>query len=254
MLGGMAKTSARAALILLADDRARLESLATSRTASVREVERARILLGYSAGEGFSALSQRLGLSRRIIYKHVDRALAGGVELALSDRPHGSEPVIPAEAKAWVLSVACTRPKDHGLAAELWTCSSLANRVREAATVAGYPALAHAGKATVHRILRNATIRPHKIKYYMERRDPDFDTKMREVLIVYREINELLNSPALAAPSSMITVSVDEKPGVQALATTSPDLGCRKTPIFESKTCPGNWTGNWTGDSRLFFE
>ena len=220
----MAKTSARPALILSPKDRDRLKALVASRTAAVREIERAKLLLGYSSGEGFSALSRRLGLSRRIVYKHVDRALAGGVDLALNDRPHGSEPVIPPEAKAWVLSVACTKPKDHGLAAELWTRSGLAKQIRQAAVAAGHPALDRASKATVHRILRDATLRPHKIKYYLERRDPDFEVKMREVLLVYREIHELLESPEATAAATMVTVSVDEKPGVQALATTSPDL------------------------------
>ena len=166
---------------------------------------------------------RRLGISRRIVYKHVDRALAAGVELALCDRPHGSEAIITPEAKAWVLSVACTKPKEHGLAAELWTRSSLAMHIRLAAPVVGHPTLAKASKATVHRILKNAAIRPHKIKYYLERRDPKFEVKLREVLLVYREIDELLESPGATAPK-MVAVSVDEKPGVQALGNASPDL------------------------------
>lgn len=115
----MAKTTARAALILSPEEQQQLKSLAASRRAPLREVQRAKILLGYQAGQSFSALSRTLRLSRRIIYKHVDRALAAGVAVALRDRPHGSAPTLTPEAKAWVLSVACTRPKDHGLAAEL---------------------------------------------------------------------------------------------------------------------------------------
>jgi len=67
-------------------------------------------------------------------------------------------------------------------------------------------------------------VRPHKVQYYMERRDPEFDRKMKEVLVVYREVAELLTHPPLAGTPRTVTVSVDEKPGVQALATTSPDL------------------------------
>jgi len=73
-------------------------------------------------------------------------------------------------------------------------------------------------------ILRDAPIRPHKIKYYLERRDPEFDRKMKEVLIVYREVSQLVESPPPPGTLRTVTVSVDEKPGVQALATTSPDL------------------------------
>ena len=121
-----------------------------------------------------------------------------------------------------MLAVACTKPKDHGLAAELWTRSALAQHIRRAAKAAGHPSVAGAAKSTVHAILRDAAIRPHKIKYYLERQDPEFDRKMKEVLIVYQEVDHLIQSPPGTART--VTVSVDEKPGVQALATTSPDL------------------------------
>ena len=104
----MAKTTARAPLVLSPEEEQQLQSLAGSRTAALREVQRAKILLGYRNGQNFSALSRTVGLSRRIVYKHVDRALAAGVTVALRDRPHGSAPIITPEAKAWVLAVACT--------------------------------------------------------------------------------------------------------------------------------------------------
>jgi len=220
----MAKTTARAALVLSPEEQQQLQSLANSHAAPLREVQRAKVLLGYHAGQGFSALSRTARLSRRIIYKHVDRALAAGVAVALRDRAHGSEPIITPEAKAWMLALACTKPKDHGLAAELWTRSALAKHIRRSARAAGHPSVAGVAKSTIHVILRDAPVRPHKIKYYMERRDPEFDRKMKEVLIVYREVSQLLASPPPPGSPQTVTVSVDEKPGVQALATTSPDL------------------------------
>src|ERR1035441_2439641 len=132
----MAKTTARAALVLSPEEQQQLQSLANSHAAPLREVQRAKVLLGYHAGQGFSALSRSARLSRRIIYKHVDRALAAGVAVALRDRAHGSEPIITPEAKAWVLALACTKPKDHGLAAELWTRSALAKHIRRSARAA----------------------------------------------------------------------------------------------------------------------
>jgi DDE superfamily endonuclease/Homeodomain-like domain len=222
--GSMAQTTARAALILSAAQEQSLRALAASRTAAVREAQRAKILLGYHAGENFSALSRTLHVSRRIVYKHVDRALAAGVEVALRDRPHGSTPTITPEAKAWVLALACTKPKEHGQAAELWTLSALAKHLRHTAKAAGHPSAACVVKSTVHAILRDAPVRPHKIKYYLERRDPEFERKMKEVLIVYREVAELEQHPGPVGAPRVMTVSVDEKPGVQALATTSPDL------------------------------
>jgi hypothetical protein len=49
--------------------------------------------------------------------------------------------------------LACSKPKDLGYAAGLWTRSGLAGHVRREAVAAGFPALTNAGKATVQRIL-----------------------------------------------------------------------------------------------------
>ena len=97
--------------------------------------------------------------------------------------------------------------------------------MRQHAVEAGYPALAQAAKATVHRILAEQPLHPEKVKYYLQRRDPDFESKMRQVLLVYREVALQNESAGEGGPSpGVITVSVDEKPGVQAIANTAPDL------------------------------
>ena len=54
---------------------------------------------------------------------------------------------------------------------------------------AGFSRLARAGKSTVWRILDENDLKPHKIRYYLEKRDPDFDRKMHEVLMVYRDVS-----------------------------------------------------------------
>ncbi len=222
----MARKSGRAALTLAPGQRKTLEELAGSRTAPTREVERAKVLLGYAAGTSITELQRELGFSRPMIYRCVDKALAAGVQMGLKDkyhRPH--EPEITDAAKAWVVSVACTKPKDHGLAAELWTISALARFVSEGAQAAGFARLANAGKSTVWRILNENEIKPHKIRYYLEKRDPEFDRKMQEVLMVYRDVS-IYSEGAVhdARPNAIYTVSVDEKPGVQAIGLTAPDL------------------------------
>jgi transposase len=223
---GMARKSGRAALTLAPEQKKTLEDLAASRTAPAREVERAKVLLGFAAGTSITELQRQLGFSRPMIYRCVDKALAAGVQTGLKDkyhRPH--EPEITDEAKAWVVSVACTKPKDHGLAAELWTISALAKFVSEVAQAAGFPRLAKAGKSTVWRILDDHDVKPHKIRYYLEKRDPEFDRKMQEVLMVYRDVS-IYSEGAVhdARPNAIYTVSVDEKPGVQAIGLTAPDL------------------------------
>jgi hypothetical protein len=116
--------------------------------------------------------------------------LAAGVQQGLKDayhRPH--EPEITEAAKAWVVSLACAKPKDLGLAAELWSISALARYVSQHAEASGFSRLANAGKSTVWRILDENDLKPHKISYYLEKRDPDFDRKMHEVLMVYRDVS-----------------------------------------------------------------
>lgn len=111
----MARKSERAALALTPAQAATLKELAASRTAPAREVERAKVLLGYAFGTSITELQRQLGFSRPMIYRCVDKALAAGVLAGLKDkyhRPH--EPEITDEAKAWVVSIACTKPKDHG--------------------------------------------------------------------------------------------------------------------------------------------
>jgi transposase len=222
----MARKSGRAALTLAPQQRKTLEELAASRTAPAREVERAKVLLGYAAGTSITELQRQLGFSRPMIYRCVDKALAAGVQMGLKDkyhRPH--EPEITDAAKAWVVNVACTKPKDHGLAAELWTISALASFVSEGARAAGFDRLANAGKSTVWRILNENDIKPHKIRYYLEKRDPEFDRKMQEVLMVYRDVSFYSEGAVHdARPNAIYTVSVDEKPGVQAIGLTAPDL------------------------------
>jgi len=111
------------------------------------------------------------------------------------------------------------------LAAELWTISALARFVSDGAQAAGFTRLANAGKSTVWRILDENEIKPHKIRYYLEKRDPEFDRKMQEVLMVYRDVS-IYSEGAVhdARPHPIYTVSVDEKPGVQAIGLTARDL------------------------------
>ena len=222
----MARKSGRAALVLSEENRGELSALAASRTTAVREVERAKVLLNYAEGLSISEIQRQLGFSRPTIYKCIDKALAAGVQQGLKDsyhRPHAPE--ITEEAKAWVVRLACVKPKDLGLAAELWSISGLARYVAEHAEKTGFSRLSRAGKSTVWRILDENNLKPHKIRYYLEKRDPDFSRKMQEVLMVYQDVSLYAEGAVHdGRPNPIYTVSVDEKPGVQAIGLTAPDL------------------------------
>lgn len=217
----------RAPLKLTDTHRSMLVELAGSRTAPVREAERAKVLLQYADGASITDIRRDVGVSRPTIYKCIDKAVAAGVLVGLKDRFHRpKDPQITPEAKAWVVSMACTKPKDHGLAAELWTLSELAKFVGNRALESGFPRLRDTNKTTVWRILNERDIKPHRIRYYLERRDADFERKMHEVLMVYRQLSlhAHATTPVRAAAAPIYSVSVDEKPGVQALGVTAPDL------------------------------
>ncbi len=221
----MARKTKRAPLLLTDEELQELKRISRTRTAPVQEIQRAKILLSYYENPVISEVCRKVGVVRDTVYKCIDKALGMGVESALKDFYHRSkEPTITMEAKAWLVNIACSKPKDFGMAAELWTQKALADYARKHAQEAGHPSLSMAGKATVNRILRNQTLQPHKVKYYLEKRDSAFESKMREVLLVYQEVHLQNTSENKDDKEQLYTVCIDEKPGVHALANVAPDL------------------------------
>ena len=212
------------------EDVARLMAISRSRTEPASRVERAQMLLAYREKPSFFAVGQRLGVHHQTVQRCIERALAYGPLMALDDRPRpGKEPTITPEAKAWLVSLACRKAKELGYPHELWTTRLLARHAREHGAAAGHECLANLVQGTVCKILGQEEIKPHKVRYYLERRDAEFEQKMAEVLCVYREVQILKKAAARAKkakkPGKPVTiVSYDEKPGIQAIATTAPDL------------------------------
>jgi transposase len=205
----------------------RLAAIARARSEAARRVERAQMLLAYRENPSFFAVGQRFGVHHQTVQRCVERAVAYGPLAALDDRPRpGKEPTITPEAKAWLVSLACDKAKEHGYPHELWTTRLLARHAREHGPAAGHECLAKLVQGTVCKILGHEEIKPHKVRYYLERRDAEFEQKMAEVLCVYREVQVLKKAAAKSKkPGKPVAiVSYDEKPGIQAIATTAPDL------------------------------
>ena len=210
---------------------ARLMAISRSRTEPASRVERAQMLLAYREKPSFFAVGQRLGVHHQTVQRCIERALAYGPLMALDDRPRpGKEPTITPEAKAWLVSLACRKAKELGYPHELWTTRLLARHAREHGAAAGHECLANLVQGTVCKILGQEEVKPHKVRYYLERRDAEFEQKMAEVLCVYREVQILKKAAAKAKKKAkkpgkpVAIVSYDEKPGIQAIATTAPDL------------------------------
>ena len=203
------------ALAMTGEEIEALTALSRSRTEPAGRVSRAAMLLGYREKPSFFAVGRRLGVHHQTVQRCVERAMAYGALAALDDRPRpGKEPTITPEAKAWLVSLACDKAKEHGYPHELWTTRLLARHARERGPAAGHQCLARLAQGTVCKLLGQEEIKPHKVRYYLERRDAEFEPKMAEVLCVYREVQVLKKAAAKAEKSNkpVAIVSYDEKP------------------------------------------
>ncbi len=215
--------SRKARLELTSEARERLGRLANSRTEKHARVMRARMLLAFAEGKNISAIARELKESRDKVDRCIRKALSQGWESALQDLPRRGRPrTISDEAVAWVVELACRKPTELGYASELWTYRELAKHVRRHAAEAGFPELQRAGTGLVHQLLHRSGVRPHKVRYYLEQRDPDFAAKKARILVVYKEV-ALLNESKDPTSRRITTVCIDEKPNLQALGTTRPD-------------------------------
>ena len=222
----MAKTKP---LTLSEEERSQLETITRTRTLQAQVVSRARILLLKSDGYSVDAIAEKVDLNRNSVLLCLKKFKAGGIENAIFDAPgRGRNAEITDEEKSWIINIACQKPVDLGYSAETWTYSKLTKHINETAESAGYIRLSTITKTSIKNILDAAEIKPFRIQYYCENRDPDFEAKMHQVLVVYKQLELLFDENGElyipAGEQEVHTVSYDEKPGIQAIATTSPDL------------------------------
>lgn len=216
-------TKTRPDLKLSHDNRAALEEISKTRSNKAYHVDRAKMILLYSDGESISSIARILSTNRPKIERCIDKALEMGALAALDDLSgRGKPPIISDDAKAWLINLACQKPIDFGYSYELWTHALLAKHARKNYNKAGFPSLKKIAKGTISKILSKAEIKPHKIRYYLERRDKNFEEKMSQVLCVYKEIQIIRDQKSYSG--NIEYVSYDEKPGIQAISNTAPDL------------------------------
>ena len=215
---------------LTVEDREYLEMQTRARTIQAQTVCRARILLLKADGCSIDNIADKVGVNRKSVMLCLNKYAEGGVDNALFDAPgRGRNAEITDDEKSWIINIACQKPTDFGYAAETWTYAKLTSHINKSAEAAGYIRLSTIHKSTVHSILDEAEIKPFRIKYYCENRDPDFDTKMHNVLLVYKQLSMQFDEDGQLIPwdedkEVVHVLSYDEKPGIQAIATTSKDL------------------------------
>lgn len=221
----------RKALQFTDEELRRLECIRKSRKEEKRRVLRATILCESLTGKSDEAIADQHSISRSTVVLCIRKCLEFGLEAALMELPRSGKPRrLPDDAITWVQNCACVKPKELGYSYELWTYRLLGEHIHRHCMAAGHPALANLSRSKLHKILHAGELHPHKIRYYVERRDPAFESKMANVLHVYKEV-EIINNGLLrgelrdgdVGQLGMVTVSYDEKPGIQALGVTSPD-------------------------------
>jgi transposase len=216
-------------LTLTDEEREYLVSLSKTRTIQAQVVDRARMLLWKERGLSNAAIANGLDINIKSVNLCLEKYFEAGVEEALFDKQRDGRPAeITADAVAWMTDIACQRPADLGYSQELWTLHNLHQHIQSHAEEAGYLRLKTITKARIQQILKQSAIKPFKIKYYCERRDPDFESKMHDVLLIYKQVElQFDDNGDIIIPEDgilTVTLSYDEKPGIQAVANTSDDL------------------------------
>lgn len=198
-------------------------------TIEARVYKRAKILLLKSQGQSNESIADKLDITVPTVRLCLQKFAESGVQSALEDsKGRGRKAEIFDDSKAWVINIACQKPTVFGLSAELWYPRSLTKYINSVAQAQGHPRMTTASVSSIRKILREAQLNPHKVTYYCEKRDPDFDKKMHDVLVIYKQLELRFDENGIFIPfpegeTVIHTLSYDEKPGIQATATTCED-------------------------------
>jgi transposase len=215
------------AIELTARQRRLLEGLVRRATGAQRLVRRAGIILGLAAGRSASEVAKRLGVERQTVYKWWqrwqarasrlqeaeaqegnDKRLSALLEQVLLDASRGGKPAtFSPEQIVKIVALACEHPKTCGRPITRWTSKELAAEALKRGLVK------QISRATVSRLLKEARIKPHLSRYWLNAKPPDpvaFDAQVRAVCALYRQAAELHRQ-------GIHVVCTDEKTGIQAL-------------------------------------
>jgi transposase len=181
------------------EDRATLSSW--SRATSIRAglVTRAKIVLAAADGEGTSAISRRLGVSRPTVLLWRNRFASAGLS-GLADAERSGRPKTVDDA---AILAATLDPPPERLAVTHWSTRLLAAELG-------------IGDATVARAWRRYGVQPWRRETFKFSTDPELEAKVRDVVGLY-----------LDPPEKAIVLCVDEKSQIQALDRTAPILPLR---------------------------
>ena len=184
-------------LVLTDSQQLELSHIAQSRSLPAGYVFRARLVLMLAEGDSYSTIRRQLRTTSPTISRWKQRFIASGMDGLDTSHPGQSASVLTAKLRARILSATRRRPKDG---ATQWSCRKLAAELG-------------ISKDAVHRVWKEAGLKPHRLQRYMASDDPDFEAKVADIIGLY------LNPPEHAA-----VFCVDEKTAIQALDRLDPAL------------------------------
>ncbi len=173
--------------------------MARSQSSPHRQVRQARALLWAGEGVANGEIARRCGASAKSVRRWRSRfAEEGAASVGRVRAGRGRPAVIGSDKIEAIVSDTLTTVPDDGSAG--WSTRAMGER--------------HGvGKDTVARIWRSRGLRPWRVDTYKLSADPDFESKVIDVVGLY------LNPPEAAA-----VFAFDEKTQVQALDRTQPSL------------------------------
>src|SRR6266550_453582 len=184
-------------VVLGEDQQLELSRIAQSRSLPAGYVFRGRLILPLAEGASFSAIKQRLGTTAPTSSRWKQRFVTSGIDGLDTNHPGQTASVLTPKLRARILSATRKKPKDGSTH---WSCRRLA-------------AALDVSKDAVHRVWKEAGLKPHRLERYMASDDPDFEAKAADIIGLY------LNPPQHAA-----VFCVDEKTAIQALDRLDPVL------------------------------
>ena len=189
------------AIRLSREERAALGTMARPSCGEARLHRRARLVLLAAGGESVASNGRRLGTSRARVNEWLGRFEAHRLD-GLGDLPRaGRPPEITSLERHQVIAAACQAPATFGLPGPRWSHETLGQAVVCAGLVRTI------SPATVGRILREAQIKPYRVKQWCHSDDPAYQEKMRAIVDLYVHL-----------PKGEPVLSIDEKSGIQALS------------------------------------
>jgi hypothetical protein len=220
--------SGKAAKIVLTEKQQPiLRQIANAATATVQQVQRAKIILEAFAGKFNEEIAVEVGLDRvqvglwrrrwadsfdalvAIECRESNAELTRAIGQVVSDAPRSGAPcTFTAEQVTQILATACEPPENSGRPINRWTHRELTDEVILRAIVSSI------SSSQVGGYLQEADLQPHRSKYWLNPKEKCPETFGQQVQLVCQTY---LEAPELYFEANTHTVSVDEMPGIQAI-------------------------------------